>query len=76
MANKKQYIPTSQVDNYSKGPPPTGFCDTLITWSDDHVKNKKCYISTSVRAMTIELGKASASDEGLLSAKSNNLLIT
>ena len=76
MANKKQSIPTSQFDNYRKRPAPTKLCNTLIAWSGNHMTNKKCYFLTSMRAVAIEPGKALAFDEGLLSAKSSNLLIT
>lgn len=64
MANKKQSIPTSQVDNYGKRPAPTELSNTLIAWSGNHMTNKKCYILTSMRAMAIELGKELAFDEG------------
>ena len=40
----------------------TGPCDHVATWS--HVTNKKWYISTSPKAMTVKLGKVEIYNKG------------
>ena len=76
MANKKQSIPTSQVDNYRKRPAPTELSNTLIAWSGNHMTNKKMLYLNFHEGDGYRTWKNISFWWGLLSAKSNNLLIT
>ena len=82
VTNKKRYISTStrpmttkidKVGVYSKGPTSVESFDALITWPSYHMTDGKRYISTSVEPMATKLVGSNA---GILSIKSQNLLIT
>ena len=62
-----------KVDVYSKGPTSVESFDALITWPSYHMTDGKRYISTSVEPMATKLVGSNA---GILSIKSQNLLIT
>ena len=64
-------VKLGKVKIYSKGPPPI-----KSTGSNDHVTDKKRYISTSATPMATKLDRVVGSNAGLMSTKSHNLLIT
>ena len=65
-----------KVEICKKVPPSVKPFDALYTSSNDHVTDKKRYISTSARTMAKKLDRVVGSNSGFLSTKSHNLLIT